>query len=87
MFIIIIILLIIIPSITSYAYERNCSRLMDEPFKGYQEEAKDEHSAFYVVVSNDHGCELDLKKSAFLEPTVKEFQLPPRANSCRRAIW
>ena len=30
---------------------------MDEPFKEYQEEAKDEHSAFYVVVSNDHGCE------------------------------
>ena len=57
MFKIIIILLIIIPSITSYAYERNCSRIMDEPFKEYQEEAKDEHSAFYVVVSNDHGCE------------------------------
>ena len=87
MFKIIIILLIIIPSITSYAYDRNCSRIMDEPFKEYQEEAKDEHSAFYVVVSNDHGCELDLKKSAFLEPTVKEFQLPPRAKSCRRAIW
>ena len=30
---------------------------------------------------------MDLKKSAFLEPTVKDFQLPPRANSCRRAIW
>ncbi len=43
MFKIIIILLIIIPSITSYAYERNCSRIMDEPFKEYQEEAKDEH--------------------------------------------
>ena len=57
MFKIIIILLIIIPSITSYAYERNCSRIMDEPFKEYQEEAKDEHSAFYVVVSNYHGCE------------------------------
>ena len=57
MFKIIIILLIIIPSITSYAYDRNCSRIMDEPFKEYQEEAKDEHSAFYVVVSNDHGCE------------------------------
>ena len=54
---IIIVLLIILPSITSYAYERNCSRIMDEPFKEYQEEAKDEHSAFYVVVSNDHGCE------------------------------
>jgi len=31
--------------------------------------------------------ELDLKKSAFLEPTVKEFQLPPRSKSCKRAIW
>ena len=50
----IIVLLIIVPSITSYAYDRNCSRIMEEPFKEYQEEAKDEHSAFYVVVSNDH---------------------------------
>ena len=40
----IIVILIIVPSITSYAYERNCSRIMDEPFKEYQEEAKDERS-------------------------------------------
>ena len=57
MFKIIIILLIIIPSVRSYAYERNCSRIMNEPFKEYQEEAKNKHSAMYVVVSHDHGCE------------------------------
>ena len=44
MFKIIIILLIIIPSITSYAYDRNCSGIMDDAFKEYQEEAKDERS-------------------------------------------
>ena len=54
-----IVLLILISSVTSYAYDRNCSSIMDEPFKEYQEEAKDEHSAFYVVVSNDHERSLD----------------------------
>ena len=44
MFKITIVLLIIISSVTSYAYDRNCSRIMDEPFKEYQEEAKDERS-------------------------------------------
>ena len=29
---------------------------MDEPFKEYQEEAKDQHAAFYVIVSNGE-CE------------------------------
>ena len=59
MFKIIIVLLIIIPSVTSNAYERNCSGIMDEPFKEYQEREKDKHSAFYVVVSNDHERSLD----------------------------
>ena len=39
-----IVLLILISSVISYAYDRNCSRIMDEPFKEYQEEAKDERS-------------------------------------------
>ena len=57
MFKLIVILLIIISSVRSYAYDRNCSGIMNEPFKEYQEEAKNKHSAMYVVVSNDHGCE------------------------------
>ncbi len=56
-----IVLLMLFTSVTSYAYDRNCSRIMDEPFKEYKEykdQAKDEHSAFYVVVSN-HQRSLD----------------------------
>ena len=36
---------------SSQANERICGWIMDEPFKEYQEEAKDQHAAFYVVVS------------------------------------
>ena len=38
---------------SSYANESLCSWIMDEPFKEYQEEAKDKHSAMFVVVSGD----------------------------------
>ena len=41
---------------SSYANEKKCGWIMDEPFKEYQEEAKDQHAAFYVVVS-DGECE------------------------------
>lgn len=41
---------------SSYANESLCSWIMDEPFKEYQEEAKDKHSAMFVVVSGDE-CE------------------------------
>ena len=32
-------------------------------------------------------CEIDLKKSAFLEPTEKDFQLQPRSKSCKLTRW
>ena len=32
-------------------------------------------------------CEMDLKKSAFLEPTEKNFQLQPRSKSCKLTRW
>ena len=41
---------------SSYANDKICGWIMDEPFKEYQEEAKDQHAAFYVVVS-DRDCE------------------------------
>ena len=41
---------------SSHANEKICGWIMDEPFKEYQEEAKDQHAAFYVVVS-DGECE------------------------------
>ena len=41
---------------TSYANDKICGWIMDEPFKEYQEEAEDQHAAFYVVVSDDE-CE------------------------------
>ena len=53
---------------------------------GYMDRHVDRKRIEYYGHSN-LDCELDLKKSAFLEPTVKEFQLPPRSKSCKRAIW
>ena len=41
---------------SSYANDKICGWIMDEPFKEYQEEAKDQHAAFYVVFS-DGECE------------------------------
>lgn len=32
-------------------------------------------------------CEMDLKKSAFLEPTEENFQLQPRSKSCKLTRW
>ena len=32
-------------------------------------------------------CEMDLRKSAFLEPTEKNFQLQPRSKSCKLTRW
>ena len=32
-------------------------------------------------------CEMDLKKSVFLEPTEKDFQLQPRSMSCKLTRW
>ncbi len=32
-------------------------------------------------------CEMDLKKSAFLEPTEENFQLQPRSESCKLTRW
>lgn len=32
-------------------------------------------------------CEMDLKKSAFLEPAEKDFQLQPRSKSCKLTRW
>ena len=32
-------------------------------------------------------CEMDLKKSAFLEPTEEDFQLQPRSKSCKLTRW
>lgn len=33
------------------------------------------------------GCEMDLKKSAFLEPTEDDFQIQPRSESCKLTRW
>jgi hypothetical protein len=33
------------------------------------------------------GCEMDLKKSVFLEPTEDNFQLQPRSESCKLTRW
>ena len=52
----------------------------------YMDRHVDRKRIEYYGHSNPN-CELDLKKSAFLEPAVKEFQLPPRSKSCKRAIW
>ena len=41
---------------SSHANEKICGWIMDEPFKEYQQEAKDQHAAFYVVVT-DGECE------------------------------
>ena len=41
---------------SSHANEKICGWIMDEPFKEYQEEAKDKHSSMFVVVS-DGECE------------------------------
>ena len=32
-------------------------------------------------------CEMDLRKSAFLEPTEEDFQLQPRSPSCLLTRW
>ena len=36
---------------------------------------------------SNSGCEMDLKKSAFLEPTEEDFQLQPRSESCKLTRW
>ena len=54
--ILVIILFLLINSHNLFANPQICSWIMDEPFKEYQEEAKDQHAAFYVVVS-DGECE------------------------------
>ena len=41
---------------SSHANEKICGWIMDEPYKEYQEEAKDKHSSMFVVVS-DGECE------------------------------
>jgi hypothetical protein len=35
------------------------------------------------IVPKNRNCELDLKKSAYLEPSEKDFQLQPRTRSCK----
>jgi hypothetical protein len=35
----------------------------------------------------NRNCEMDLKKSAFLEPTEEDFQLQPRSKSCKLTRW
>ena len=54
--ILLIILFLLINSHNLFANPQICSWIMDEPFKEYQEEAKGQHAAFYVVVS-DGECE------------------------------
>lgn len=40
----------------------------------------------YYDHSNSN-CEMDLKKSAYLEPTEQDFQLQPRSESCKLTRW
>ena len=56
---------------SSYANDKICGWIMDEPFKEYQEEAKDQHAAFYVVVS-DGDCEYGMTIGANSEEKAKK---------------
>ena len=53
---IVLILFFLFSYSSSNANEKICGWIMKEPFKEYQEEAKDQHAAFYVVISNGE-CE------------------------------
>ena len=57
---------------SSYANEKICGWIMDEPFKEYQEEAKDQHAAFYVVVSDDE-CEYGMTIGEKSEEKAKKI--------------
>ena len=57
---------------SSQANERICGWIMDEPFKEYQEEAKDQHAAFYVVVSNGD-CEYGMTIGEKSEEKAKKI--------------
>ena len=36
---------------------------------------------------SNKNCEMDLRKSAYLEPTEEDFQLQPRSKSCKLTRW
>ena len=56
----------------SQANERICGWIMDEPFKEYQEEAKNQHAAFYVVV-RDGECEYGMTIGKKSEEKAKKI--------------
>ena len=57
---------------SSHANDKICGWIMDEPFKEYQEEAKDQHAAFYVVVSDDE-CEYGMTIGEKSEEKAKKI--------------
>ena len=66
-----VILFCLISYSSSYANDKICGWIMDEPFKEYQEEAKDQHAAFYVVVS-DGECELEKREEGDIHQGWRE---------------
>ncbi len=68
---IICIIFILFSFSNSYANEKICGWIMDEPYKEYQEEAKDKHSSMYVVVS-DGECEYGIAIAKKSEEKAKK---------------
>ena len=70
--ILLIILFLLVNSQNLFANPQICGWIMDEPFKEYQEEAKDQHAAFYVVVS-DGECEYGMTIGENSEEKANEY--------------
>ena len=71
--ILLIILFLLVNSQNLLANPQICSWIMDEPFKEYQEEAKDQHAAFYVGVS-DGECEYGMTIGEKAEEEAKKVE-------------
>ena len=39
-----------------------------------------------MVIPSNVNCEMDLRKSVFLEPTENDYQLQPRAPNCKVSL-
>ena len=70
---------------SSQANQQICGWIMDEPFKEYQDEAKDQHAAFYVVVS-DGDCEYGMTIGEESEEKAKKRLLKIVKNGEKKII-
>ena len=84
--ILLIILFLLVNSQNLFANPQICSWIMDEPFKEYQEEAKDQHAAFYVVVS-DGECEYGMTIGEKSEEKAKNELLKIVKNGEKKIIF